>query len=123
MQKYVNSPRLSPIRKTVLYEGQMGDNVFALYGGCGIPCQQNQDDRIPAVQRAARTSTGARRSPRHPEGRGVLKEKKLTLSKETLRTLDEKELALVGGGDSSGSHEPPHGGPNSCPNTKAPGCS
>ncbi|HEX5296904.1 MAG TPA: class I lanthipeptide [Streptosporangiaceae bacterium] len=48
--------------------------------------------------------------------------KKLILSKETLRTLDEQELALVAGGD-SGSHEPPHGGPNSCPNTKAPGCS
>jgi bacteriocin-like protein len=49
--------------------------------------------------------------------------KKLTLSKETLRTLDEKELSLVvGGADDSGSHEPPHGGPNSCPNTKAPGC-
>jgi hypothetical protein len=58
-----------------------------------------------------------------PKGGGSLKEKKLTLSKETLRTLDEKELSLIVGGDSSGSHEPPHGGPNSCPNTKAPGCS
>jgi hypothetical protein len=48
--------------------------------------------------------------------------KKLTLSKETLRTLDERDLALVVGGD-SGAHEPPHGGPNSCPNTKDPGCS
>ena len=48
--------------------------------------------------------------------------KKLILSKETLRTLDEQELSLVAGGD-SGSHEPPHGGPNSCPNTKASGCS
>ena len=51
-----------------------------------------------------------------------MKEKKLTLSKETLRTLDEKELSLIVGGDQSGSHTPPHGGPNSCPNTKAPGC-
>jgi natural product precursor len=50
------------------------------------------------------------------------KEKKLTLSKETLRTLDERDLSLVVGGD-SGNHEPPRGGPNSCPNTKAPGCS
>jgi natural product precursor len=49
------------------------------------------------------------------------KDKKLKLSKETLRTLDERDLSLVVGGD-SGSHEPPHGGPNSCPNTKAPGC-
>ncbi len=49
------------------------------------------------------------------------KDKKLTLSKETLRTLDERDLSLVVGGD-SGSHEPPRGGPNSCPNTKAPGC-
>jgi natural product precursor len=51
----------------------------------------------------------------------VKKGKKLTLSKETLRTLDERDLSLVVGGD-SGSHEPPHGGPNSCPNTKDPGC-
>jgi hypothetical protein len=50
------------------------------------------------------------------------KEKKLKLSKETLRTLDERDLALVVGGD-SGRHEPPRGGPNSCPNTKAAGCS
>jgi bacteriocin-like protein len=51
--------------------------------------------------------------------------KKLTLSKETLRTLDEKELSLVVGGanDQSGANTPPQGGPNSCPNTKAPGCS
>jgi natural product precursor len=49
------------------------------------------------------------------------KGKKLTLSKETLRTLDERDLSLVVGGDSGG-HEPPHGGPNSCPNTKDPGC-
>jgi natural product precursor len=49
------------------------------------------------------------------------KGKKLTLSKETLRTLDERDLSLVVGGD-SGAHEPPHGGPNSCPNTKDPGC-
>jgi natural product precursor len=50
------------------------------------------------------------------------KGKKLTLSKETLRTLDEKELSLVVGG-ASGNHQPPNGGPNSCPNTKAAGCS
>jgi bacteriocin-like protein len=49
--------------------------------------------------------------------------KKLTLSKETLRTLDEKELSLIVGGAQSGSNEPPRGGPNSCPNTKSPGCS
>jgi bacteriocin-like protein len=48
--------------------------------------------------------------------------KKLTLSKETLRTLDEKELSLIVGGEQSGSNEPPRGGPNSCPNTKSPGC-
>ena len=52
-----------------------------------------------------------------------MKEKKLTLSKETLRTLDEKELPQIVGGAQSGSNEPPRGGPNSCPNTKAPGCS
>ena len=48
--------------------------------------------------------------------------KKLTLSKETLRTLDEKELSQIVGGEQSGSNEPPRGGPNSCPNTKSPGC-
>jgi bacteriocin-like protein len=48
-------------------------------------------------------------------------ENKLTLSKETLRTLDEKDLSQVVGGDQSGSHTPPNGGPNSCPNTKGPG--
>jgi hypothetical protein len=54
-------------------------------------------------------------------GDAVKKPKKLTLSKETLRTLDERDLSLVVGGD-SGNNEPPHGGPNSCPNTKDPGC-
>ena len=52
-----------------------------------------------------------------------MKEKKLTLSKETLRTLDEKELSQIVGGDQSGSNTPPLGGPNSCPNTKPHGCS
>jgi bacteriocin-like protein len=50
-----------------------------------------------------------------------MKEKKLTLSKETLRTLDEKDLAQIVGGDQSGAHVPPQGGPNTCPNTKGPG--
>jgi bacteriocin-like protein len=49
-------------------------------------------------------------------------EKKLELSTETLRTLDEKDLSQVVGGDQSGSHTPPQGGPNSCPNTKPSGC-
>jgi natural product precursor len=53
----------------------------------------------------------------------VKKDKKLTLSKETLRTLDEQELSLVVGGVQSGNNTPPNGGPNSCPNTKASGCS
>ncbi len=54
-------------------------------------------------------------------GRDFMK-KKLVLSKETLRTLDEKELSQIVGGEQSGSNEPPRGGPNSCPNTKSPGC-
>ncbi len=42
--------------------------------------------------------------------------------------LTEDELTQIQGASNfimldSGSHEPPHGGPNSCPNTKAPGCS
>jgi bacteriocin-like protein len=57
-----------------------------------------------------------------PKG-GSMKEKKLTLSKETLRTLDEKELSLIVGGDQSGNNTPPQGGPNGCPNTKGSGCS
>jgi hypothetical protein len=57
------------------------------------------------------------------EGFLIKKDKKLTLSKETLRTLDEQELSLVVGGAQSGNNTPPNGGPNSCPNTKAPGCS
>jgi bacteriocin-like protein len=57
-----------------------------------------------------------------PKGGGSMKEKKLTLSKETLRTLDEKELSQIVGGEQSGANEPPRGGPNSCPNTKSPGC-
>jgi hypothetical protein len=66
--------------------------------------------------------TGARRFSGIPRGgRGSLKDKKLTLSKETLRTLDEKELSLIVGGDQSGGHVPPQGGPNTCPNTKGPG--
>jgi bacteriocin-like protein len=59
--------------------------------------------------------------PARVTGRGSLKDKKLTLSKETLRTLDEKELSLIVGGDQSGGHVPPQGGPNTCPNTKGPG--
>jgi hypothetical protein len=44
--------------------------------------------------------------------------KKLTLSKETLRTLDDEELSLVaGGGGPSGNNVPPG---NGCPNTKVP---
>jgi hypothetical protein len=39
--------------------------------------------------------------------------KKLTLSKETLRTHDEKELSQIVGGDQSGANTPPNGGPNS----------
>jgi bacteriocin-like protein len=54
--------------------------------------------------------------------RGDSMKKKLTLSKETLRTLDEKELSQIVGGEQSGANEPPRGGPNSCPNTKSPGC-
>lgn len=50
-------------------------------------------------------------------------QRKLTLSKETLRTLDEKELSRIVGGAQSGNNTPPNGGPNSCPNTKRPGCS
>jgi bacteriocin-like protein len=50
-------------------------------------------------------------------------QRKLTLSKETLRTLDEKELSRIVGGAQSGANTPPNGGPNSCPNTKRPGCS
>jgi len=50
-------------------------------------------------------------------------EKKLELSKETLRTLDERDLSQVVGGDQSGGNTPPQGGPNSCPNTKPSGCS
>jgi natural product precursor len=42
--------------------------------------------------------------------------KKLTLSKETLRTLDEKELTRVVGGDASG------GNSLKCPNTKQASC-
>ena len=49
-------------------------------------------------------------------------EKKLELSKETLRTLDERDLSQVVGGDQSGGNTPPQGGPNSCPNTKPSGC-
>jgi bacteriocin-like protein len=52
-----------------------------------------------------------------------LKDRKLTLSKETLRTLDEKDLSQIVGGAQSGGHVPPQGGPNTCPNTKASGCS
>ncbi len=70
--------------------------------------------RCPEVNRATVTPDAQREK---------LMKKKLTLSKETLRTLDEKELSLVvGGGDQSGSNTPPNGGPNSCPNTKPSGC-
>jgi hypothetical protein len=43
--------------------------------------------------------------------------KKLTLSKETLRTLDEKDLSLIVGGAQSGANLPPG---NACPNSKVP---
>jgi hypothetical protein len=50
-------------------------------------------------------------------------QRKLTLSKETLRTLDEKDLSRIVGGAQSGSNVPPQAGPNSCPNTKPHACS
>jgi natural product precursor len=43
--------------------------------------------------------------------------KKLTLSKETLRTLDEKELSRIVGGDASGNHNPAK-----CPGSHHPNC-
>jgi natural product precursor len=47
-----------------------------------------------------------------------MKEKKLTLSKETLRTLDEQELSLVvGGAANSGQHNPAK-----CPSSGHPNC-
>jgi hypothetical protein len=52
-------------------------------------------------------------------GRDSVK-KKLTLSKETLRTLDEQELSLVVGGaeaDASGNHNPAK-----CPGSHHPNC-
>jgi hypothetical protein len=45
-----------------------------------------------------------------------MKKKKLTLSKETLRTLDEKELSRAVGGAQSGGNRP------KCPNTKQASC-
>ena len=45
--------------------------------------------------------------------------KKLTLSKETLRTLDEKELSLIVGGAKSGQNVPPH---HNCPASGHPDC-
>jgi natural product precursor len=46
------------------------------------------------------------------------KQKRLTLSKETLRTLDERELSLVaGGGNASGNHNPAQ-----CPGSHHPNC-
>ncbi|HZC98862.1 MAG TPA: class I lanthipeptide [Actinomycetes bacterium] len=48
-----------------------------------------------------------------------MKDKKLTLSKETLRTLDEQELSLVVGGEgnASGAHNPAK-----CPSSHHPNC-
>lgn len=48
--------------------------------------------------------------------RGNSMKKKLSLSKETLRTLDEKELSMVVGGDQSGGNKP------KCPNSKEASC-
>jgi hypothetical protein len=48
--------------------------------------------------------------------RGGSMKKKLTLSKETLRTLDEKDLSQIVGA-ASGNNVPPG---NGCPNTKVP---
>jgi hypothetical protein len=46
-----------------------------------------------------------------------MKEKKLTLSKETLRTLDEEELSLVVGAQNSGQFNPAK-----CPGSGHPNC-
>jgi hypothetical protein len=103
----------------------MGDNVFALRTTWieGFHVSRVTGIEFPPSRGLPEHDRRATVTPASPKGGGSMKEKKLTLSKETLRTLDEKELSLIVGGDSSGSHEPPHGGPNSCPNTKAPGCS
>jgi natural product precursor len=47
-----------------------------------------------------------------------MKEKKLTLSKETLRTLDEQELSLVVGGDANSGQF----NPAKCPSSGHPNC-
>ena len=44
---------------------------------------------------------------------------KLKLSKETLRTLDERDLSLIVGGAHSGGHVPPR---KNCPASGAPSC-
>ncbi len=47
------------------------------------------------------------------------KEKKLILSKETLRTLDEQELALIVGGTAANSGQ---FNPAKCPSSGHPNC-
>ncbi|HZD71810.1 MAG TPA: class I lanthipeptide [Actinomycetes bacterium] len=48
-----------------------------------------------------------------------MKEKKLTLSKETLRTLDDEELSLVVGGTNANSGQ---FNPAKCPSSGHPNC-
>jgi hypothetical protein len=45
--------------------------------------------------------------------------RKLTLSKETLRTLDERDLSQIVGGANSGGNTPPR---KNCPASKSPSC-
>ena len=69
--------------------------------------------RVPEARFPKRTARDG--YSRCPRGRDPMK-KKLTLSKETLRTLDEQELSLVVGGAQSGGNSP------KCPNTKEASC-
>jgi hypothetical protein len=58
--------------------------------------------------------------PHVPRRRDSMKDsiKKLTLSKETLRTLEDEELSLVvGAGNASGAHNPAQ-----CPSSHHPNC-
>lgn len=94
---------------------QRGARSFRYTHQDGVDETDHGPRRVPLATRSAVPTRSARPGYSRLAREDPVK-KKLTLSKETLRTLDEQELSMVVGGDQSGGNHP------KCPNTKDKSC-
>ena len=85
--------------------------------GCGLAASV-KPGHPPVVEHVQQPFSTQGTNPRTTRDQGaIMGKKKLTLSKETLRTLDEKQLSQIVGGDASGNHNPAK-----CPGSHHPNC-